>query len=66
MDEMFQDDQDESIKQQLAAAEALYSRNQRGRLADNGRLLSEAVRPQRGRPPLDKPVRPRRGRPMTR
>ena len=66
MSEVFPDEENIDIKEQLAAAEALYSRNQRSRLADNGKILSEAVRPQRGRPHLDTPVRPRRGRPTAR
>lgn len=67
MNEIFdKDGHDEKMKRQLAEAEAKHN-EMRSRLeADNGKPLSEAARPQRGRPRLDKPVRPRRGRPMTR
>ena len=66
MNEMFPDDENARIKQQLAEAEALYSQNQRRSPEQQARRLREAARPQRGRPLLDRPVRPRRGRPMTR
>lgn len=57
------DGHDEKMKRQLAEAEAKHN-EMRSRLeADNGKPLSEAARPLRGRPRLDKPVRPRRGRP---
>ena len=67
MNEIFDNDgHDEKRERELAEAEAKYN-EMRSRLeADNGKLLREAARPQRGRPRLDKPVRPRRGRPMTR
>lgn len=49
MDEMFQDEQDDSIKQQLAAAEALHRQFQRRSTEQQSRRLREAARPQRGR-----------------
>ena len=49
MDEMFQDDQDDSIKQQLVAAEALHRQFQRRSTEQQSRRLREAARPQRGR-----------------
>ena len=67
MNEIFDNDgHDEKRKRELAEAEARHN-EMRSRLgADNGKPLSEAARPQRGRPRLNKPVLPRRGRPMTR
>lgn len=67
MNEIFdKDGHDEKMKRQLAEVEAKHN-EMRSRLeADNGRLLREAARPQRGRPRLSKPVRPRRGRPTAR
>ena len=50
MDEMFQDDETDSIKQQLAAAEALYSQNQRRSTEQRSRRLRDAARPRRGWP----------------
>ena len=66
MNEIFDNDgHDEKRKRQLAEAGAKHN-EMRSRLeADNGKLLREAARPQRGRPRLGTPVRPRRGRPMS-
>lgn len=64
MNEIFDNDgHDEKRKRQLAEAEAKYNKMRSELEARSSSPLSEAARPQRGRPRLDKPVRPRRGRP---
>ena len=64
MDEIFdKDGHDEKMERQLAEAEAKYNKMRSELEARSSSPLSEAARPQRGRPRLDKPVRPRRGRP---
>src|SRR5699024_4469809 len=50
MDEMFQDENTDSIKQQLAAAEAQYRQFQQRSTEQQSRRLREAARPRRGWP----------------
>ena len=52
MNEVFPDDENENIKQQLAAAEALYSQNQRRSTEQRSRRLRDAAWPRRGRPTI--------------
>lgn len=67
MNEIFdKDGHDEKMKRQLAEAEARYNKMRSELETRSSGLLSEAARPQRGRPRLGTPVRPRRGRPTAR